>query len=700
MDIGKIPPHDTEAEQAVLGSMLTDQDAVIDAIEVLKPEDFYREDNKYIYEAILNLYNKAEPIDIITVKSELISMGKFEVVGGFEYLGILPDKVPLVANAQRYIKIVEEKSLLRQLIKASNDLIELGYAQNEDVEMVMDQAEKKIFNIMQGKNQKGFSAIKDVLIESFAEIEKLYNQKEPITGVPTGFADLDYKTAGLHNSDLVLIAARPAMGKSAFALNIASHAAINAKVPVAIFNLEMSKSQLVNRMLCSEAMVDSNKIRTGKIEENDWVKLATALGPLSEAPIYIDDTAGISIAEIRAKCRKLKLEKNIGLIVIDYLQLIQGSGKRNASREQEISEISRSLKILAKELDVPVIALSQLSRAAEQRQDHRPMLSDLRESGAIEQDADIVMFLYRDDYYNPDTEKKNIAEVIMAKHRAGSTGTINLIFKIVYWINILAFIAHTVGMGLRWYIAEHAPWSDGYESLVFIAWCLAFSGTMFARSSAISLALTSILAGVTLFVAHLSWLDPQITNLVPVLQSYWLTIHVSVITASYGFLGLCSLLGLFTLVLFALQGKKENKELTRNIIEATRINEMAMILGLSLLVVGNFLGGVWANESWGRYWGWDSKETWALVSILVYAAVVHMRFIPKVNSQYAFAVASMFAYSAIIMTYFGVNFYLVGMHSYAAGDAVPVPNFVWIALVVMVVISLLAYRKRSYSARL
>ena len=428
MDIGKIPPHDTEAEQAVLGSMLTDQDAVIDAIEVLKPEDFYRDDNKYIYEAIINLYNKAEPIDIITVKSELISMGKFEVVGGFEYLGILPDKVPLVSNAGRYIKIVEEKSLLRQLIKASNDLIELGYAQNEDVEMVMEQAEKKIFDIMQGKNQKGFSAIKDVLIESFSEIEKLYNQKEPITGVPTGFADLDYKTAGLHNSDLVLVAARPAMGKSAFALNIASYAAVNAKIPVAIFNLEMSKSQLVNRMLCSEAMVDSNKIRTGKIEEDDWVKLATALGPLSEAPIYIDDTAGISIAEIRAKCRKLKMEKNIGLIVIDYLQLIQGSGKRNASREQEISEISRSLKILAKELDVPVIALSQLSRAAEQRQDHRPMLSDLRESGAIEQDADIVMFLYRDDYYNPDTEKKNIAEVILAKHRAGSTGTVELLW--------------------------------------------------------------------------------------------------------------------------------------------------------------------------------------------------------------------------------------------------------------------------------
>ena len=292
----------------------------------------------------------------------------------------------------------------------------------------MDHAEKKIFDIMQNKNQKGYSVIKDILVESFAEIEKLYNQKEPITGIPTGFADLDYKTAGLHNSDLVLVAARPAMGKSAFALNIATNAAVQAKVPVVIFNLEMSKSQLVSRILCSEAMVDSNKVRTGKVEEDDWVKLATALGPLSEAPIYIDDTPGITVTEIRAKCRKLKIEKNIGLIVIDYLQLIQGSGKRNASREQEISEISRSLKILAKELDVPVIALSQLSRAAEQRADHRPMLSDLRESGAIEQDADIVMFLYRDDYYNPDSEKKNIAEVIMAKHRAGSTGTVELLW--------------------------------------------------------------------------------------------------------------------------------------------------------------------------------------------------------------------------------------------------------------------------------
>ena len=428
MDLGKVPPHDIEAEQAVIGSMLTDKDAVVDAIEILKAEDFYRQDNKTIYEAILNLYNRGEPIDIITVKAELISIGKFEAVGGLEYIAVLPDKVPTTANVDRYIKIVEEKSILRRLIKASNELIDLGYAETEDVDAIMDQAEKKVFEISQGKNQKGYTPIKDILVESFAELEKLYNQKEPITGIPTGFADLDYKTAGLHNSDLVLIAARPAMGKSAFALNLATNAAVQSKVPVVIFNLEMSKSQLVSRILCSEAMVDSNKVRTGKIEEDDWVKLATALGPLSEAPIYIDDTPGITVTEIRAKCRKLKMEKNLGLIVIDYLQLIQGSGKRNSSREQEISEISRSLKILAKELDVPVIALSQLSRAAEQRADHRPMLSDLRESGAIEQDADIVMFLYRDDYYNPDSEKKNIAEVIMAKHRAGSTGTVELLW--------------------------------------------------------------------------------------------------------------------------------------------------------------------------------------------------------------------------------------------------------------------------------
>ena len=422
MELGKIPPHDLEAEQAVLGSMLTDKDAVIASIETLKPESFYREDNRLIYEAILNLYNNSEPIDIITLKAELESLGKFEQVGGLEYIASLPDKVPTTANVQKYINIVEEKGLLRNLIKTANEIIELGYDPTEDVEDIMDNAEKKIFNIMQNKNQKGYTPIKDVLVESFNQLEELYNRKQHITGVPTGFTELDYKTAGFHGSDLILVAARPAMGKSAFALNIATNAATKAKVPVVIFSLEMSKEQMVNRMLCSEAMVDSNKVRTGKLEEDDWVKLAETIGPLSEAEIYIDDTPGISVMEIRAKCRKLKLEKNIGMVVIDYLQLVQASNKRFGSREQEISEISRSLKVLAKELNVPVIALSQLSRAVEQRPDHRPMLSDLRESGAIEQDADIVMFLYRDDYYNEDSDKKDIAEVIISKHRAGSTG--------------------------------------------------------------------------------------------------------------------------------------------------------------------------------------------------------------------------------------------------------------------------------------
>ena len=428
MDLGKVPPNDTEAEQAVIGSMITDKDAVIAAVEVLKEEDFYREDNKIIYSAILNLYNRNEPIDVITLKSELSAMGKLDAVGGLEYIASLPDKVPTTANAIQYIKIVEEKSTLRNLIKTANELITLGYDPTQEVEDIMDSAEKKIFEVMQRKNQKGYTSIKDILVDTFTELEQLYNKKQHITGVPTGFADLDFKTSGLHPSDLILIAARPAMGKSAFALNIATNAAVRANVPVAIFSLEMSKEQMVNRILCSEAMVDSNKVRTGTIDDDEWTKLAAASGELSESQIFIDDTPGISVMEIRAKCRKLKLEKNIGLVVIDYLQLVKGTNKKVGSREQEISEISRSLKILAKEINVPVVAISQLSRAPEQRPDHRPLLSDLRESGAIEQDADIVMFLYRDDYYNEDSEKKNIAEIILAKHRSGSTGTVELLW--------------------------------------------------------------------------------------------------------------------------------------------------------------------------------------------------------------------------------------------------------------------------------
>ena len=423
--LGRIPPQNIDAEQSVLGSMLLDKDIIPTITEILKSDDFYREDHKEIFDSIMDLFEKAEPIDVITVSERLKLRGTLESVGGLEYLTNMATVVPTTANARHYAKIVEEKSLLRKLIKASSDIVNMGYEASEEVSYVLDRAEKNIFDILQKRNLKGFATIKDVLVETFNRLEELYNSKGHVTGIPTGFADLDFKTSGLHNSDLILVAARPAMGKTAFGLNIVLHAAIHAHVPVAIFNLEMSKDQLVNRMLACEAMVDSQKMRTGKLEDSDWQKIAKALGPMSEAPIYIDDTPGASIMDIRSKSRRLKLEKNLGLIMIDYLQLMQGRG-RSESRQQEVSEISRSLKILAKELHVPIICLSQLSRAAETRTDHRPMLSDLRESGAIEQDADIVMFLYRDDYYNPETEKKNIAEVIISKHRNGSTGTVEL----------------------------------------------------------------------------------------------------------------------------------------------------------------------------------------------------------------------------------------------------------------------------------
>ncbi len=426
--LGRIPPQSVEAEQSVIGSMLIDKEVIPVVMEVLKPEDFYRPDHKEIYDVIIELFDKAQPIDLITVSERLKLHGKLELVGGLEYLTNIATEVPTTANVKHYAKIVEEKALLRKLIKASSDIVDLGFNASEEVSFILDKAEQNIFDILQKRSSQGFVPIKDVLVDTFNKLEELYNNKGHITGIPTGFVDLDYKTSGLHNSDLVLIAARPAMGKTAFALNLAQNAAIHSGVPVALFSLEMSKEQLVNRMLCSEAMVDSNRMKTGQLEDNDWQKVARALGPLSEAPIYIDDTPGISITEIRAKCRRLKLEHNLGLVVIDYLQLMQGSKSKSENRQQEISEISRSLKILAKEINVPVICLSQLSRAAETRTDHRPILSDLRESGAIEQDADIVMFLYRDDYYNPDTEKKNIAEVILAKHRSGSTGTVELVW--------------------------------------------------------------------------------------------------------------------------------------------------------------------------------------------------------------------------------------------------------------------------------
>ncbi len=426
--LGRIPPQSLEAEQSVLGSMLIDKEVIPVVMEILKPEDFYRPDHREIYEVIIELFDRAQPIDLITVSERLKLHGKLELVGGLEYLSNIATAVPTTANAKNYSKIVEEKSLLRKLIKTSSDIVDLGFSASDEVSFILDKAEQGIFDILQKRSTQGFVPIKDVLVNTFSKLEELYNNKGNITGIPTGFADLDFKTSGLHNSDLILIAARPAMGKTAFALNLAQNAAVQSHVPVAVFSLEMSREQLVNRMLCSEAMVDSNRMKTGKLEDNDWQKVAKALGPLSEAPIFIDDTPGVSITEIRAKCRRLKLEHDLGLVIIDYLQLMQGSKSKSDNRQQEISEISRSLKILAKEINVPVICLSQLSRAPEARTDHRPILSDLRESGAIEQDADIVMFLYRDDYYNPETEKKNIAELILAKHRNGSTGTVELVW--------------------------------------------------------------------------------------------------------------------------------------------------------------------------------------------------------------------------------------------------------------------------------
>ena len=421
----KVQPNDLIAEQAVLGSMLTDKDAVIAAIEVLKPDDFYRDDNKEIYSAMLELYGTGGNIDTITLSQQLTLRGSLDKVGGIAYIASLIDNVPTTTNVEEYIKIVEEKSTLRQLIKTANEILKLSYSQTEDVNAIIEQTEKKIFDVLQNRNTRGYSSIKDVLITTFDEIEKRYKDKSKITGISSGFTDLDMKISGLNPSDLIIVAARPAMGKSAFVLNIADYVASHQHVPVMLFSLEMSKEQLVNRVLCSESEIDSMKLRNAELTSEDWLKLGQASGQLADIPLYIDDTPGLSSAELRAKCRKAKLEKNIGLVIIDYMQLMESKTK-NESRQQEISEISRSLKILAKELNVPVIALSQLSRATESRTDHRPMLSDLRESGAIEQDADIVLFLHREDYYDENTDKKNIAEVIVAKNRNGATGSVEL----------------------------------------------------------------------------------------------------------------------------------------------------------------------------------------------------------------------------------------------------------------------------------
>jgi replicative DNA helicase len=423
----RIPPHSLEAEQSVLGSMLLDKEAVAAAAEVLRSDDFYSEAHKEIFEAILDIYDRGTPVDLVTLAEALRQRGTLESVGGGVYISDLSMSVPSTANVRYYIRIVEEKATLRRLISASNEIIQESYEASEDLDIIIDHAEKKIFDISQRKNSQSFEPIKTILLDTYSKIEELTKNKGKIVGVPTGFRDFDMRTSGLNPSDFILIAARPSMGKTSFAINIAQNAAIQSKVPVAIFSLEMSKDQLVQRMLSSEANIELQKIRSGDLTEEDWIKLVHAATPLSQAPIFIDDTPGISVMEVRSKARRLKMEHGLGMIVIDYLQLMSGRGKAE-SRQQEVSEISRSLKALARELNVPVVTLSQLSRGPEARQDHRPMLSDLRESGAIEQDADIVVFLYRDEYYNPDSEKKNIAEAIIAKQRNGPTGTVELVW--------------------------------------------------------------------------------------------------------------------------------------------------------------------------------------------------------------------------------------------------------------------------------
>jgi replicative DNA helicase len=425
--IQKIPPNSLEAEQSVLGAMLLDKEAISVSTEFISGEDFYREAHKEIFEAIVELFDKRQPVDLITLPEKLKVRNTLEAVGGITYLTNLMNIVPSTHNVSHYAKIIEEKSLLRKLIKASNEIMSKSYEGPDDIAVVLEGAEKSIFDISLNRSNQGFVHIKNILNSNFDKIEELYLNKGKITGISTGFDDLDETLSGLQKADLVLVAARPSMGKTSFILNMVEQAGIRDKVATAIFSLEMSKEQLVQRLICAEALIDSQKLRTGDITEDEWVKLARAMGPLSEAPIFIDDTPGISMSEMRAKCRKLKIEHNLGLVLIDYLQLMSGSGSYD-SRQQEISDISRSLKGMAKELGVPVVACAQLSRAPEIRADHRPIMSDLRESGAIEQDADVIMFLYRDEYYHPDTEKKNIGEVIIAKQRNGPTGTVELVW--------------------------------------------------------------------------------------------------------------------------------------------------------------------------------------------------------------------------------------------------------------------------------
>ncbi|MGX4687288.1 replicative DNA helicase [Vagococcus sp. JNUCC 83] len=436
MQQDRVPPQSIEAEQAVLGSVFLNADALVEAMEYIDASDFYRRSHQLLFQIMLDLNNRNEAIDVITMKTELEQKQLLEDIGGISYLSELTTSVPTAANVGYYAKIVEQKSLLRRLIQTATDIVTKGFEQDEDVEFILDEAERQILEVSEKRNRSGFLAISDVLSDSIAQIEQLSQQGDDITGLPTGYHALDKMTAGLQSEELIILAARPAVGKTAFALNIAQNVGTKTDESVAIFSLEMSAESLVNRMLCSEGSIEASHLKTGQLTDEEWNSLIVAMGSLSRANIFIDDTPGIKISEIRAKCRKLAQEQgDLGLILIDYLQLIEGTGREN--RQQEVSEISRQLKKLAKELKVPVIALSQLSRGVEQRQDKRPVLSDIRESGSIEQDADIVAFLYRDDYYQrdgedgddePAQESNNIIEVIIEKNRSGARGTVELMF--------------------------------------------------------------------------------------------------------------------------------------------------------------------------------------------------------------------------------------------------------------------------------
>ena len=426
--LAKLPPQSIEAEEAVLGAVLANPVVLSRIVEFIKPESFYKPANRIIYDAVLSLFARNEAIDIVTVSEFLRENEKLEIVGGRAYVNDLALNVVTTANIEFYAKIVQEKAIKRALISAGSEIVTMAY-ENHTTEAALDSAEKLIFNIASQKNTSDLTPVKNLVLNSYEEIEYRYNHRDELTGVATSFYDFDEMTSGLQGSDLIILAARPSMGKTAFALNIAQNVALRANKAVAIFSLEMPKSQLVKRMLCSEAEVDMQRLKSGHMQPNDWEKLTTAMNSFADAPIYIDDAGSLTVLDLRAKCRRLAMEeKNLGLIVIDYLQLMEGGS--NDDRNQQISAISRGLKTLARELDLPIIALSQLSRGVESRNDKRPMMSDLRDSGAIEQDADIVMFIYRDEYYNKDdAENKGKAELIIAKHRNGPTGNVDLLFQ-------------------------------------------------------------------------------------------------------------------------------------------------------------------------------------------------------------------------------------------------------------------------------